>query len=314
MGRRAASLTAGLLAALFVLAAAPTAPAGTGDDRVVPSFDGSAALRWVERQCALGPRVPGTKAHRAWLRMVGAYLDSLGLSVTRQGFSHPSPLGPDTLHLTNLLVRVRPGLSPRLLLGAHWDSRPWSDQEPDPALQNRPVPGANDGASGVAVLLVLAGILARQGPPLGVDLAFFDLEDMGREGTPEEYCLGSRFMAEGWVGSPPDWVVVLDMVGANNLQIGRELYSQSQAPELQELLFRIAADRGFAEFNPALQLAIEDDHLSFQRIGVESVVLIGFNDPVWHTQRDTPDHISTRSLEHVGEVVCELIYGGRLVP
>jgi hypothetical protein len=291
----------------LVLAAIPRA-AGAG----VPTFDGREAQGWIERQCALGPRVPGTKAHERWIRMVTTYLDSLHVPVRREEFSRPSPLGADTLRLTNLVASIRPGVRPRLLLGAHWDSRPWADADPDPAMRNLPVPGANDGASGVAVLLVLARMMQEHAPSIGVDLAFFDMEDMGRSEHPEEYCQGSRFMASNWLGAPPDWVVVLDMVGSEETQFGREAYSVRQAPDLVDLLFRIAGAKGYREWNPESEYAVVDDHLPFQEIGVPAVDVIGFNDPNWHTRRDDPRHTSALRLFRVGTVMSELIWGGHL--
>lgn len=300
--RRCLFLFIGFLPVLF--------PGGAG--AAGPAFDGREAQGWIARQCALGPRVPGTTSHARWVRMVTTYLDSLRVPVRREEFSRPSPLGPDTLRLTNLIASIRPGVRPRLLLGAHWDSRPWADADPDPAMRNLPVPGANDGASGVAVLLVLARMLQEHPPDIGVDLAFFDMEDMGRAGHPEEYCQGSGFMASHWPGTPPDWVVVLDMVGSEAAQFGREAYSVQQAPDLVDLLFRIAGEKGYREWNPESEYAVVDDHLPFQAIGVPSVVVIGFNDPVWHTRADDPLHTSELRLSRVGTVMSELVWGGYL--
>lgn len=278
----------------------------------IPAFDGREAQRWIERQCALGPRVPGTVAHTRWIRTVTAYLDSLGVQVRREEFRRPSPLSSDTLRLTNLVASIHPGMHPRLLLGAHWDSRPWADEDPDSAMRRLPVPGANDGASGVAVLLVLARMMRENPPPLGVDLAFFDMEDMGRSGHPEEYCQGSRHMAANWPGALPDWVVVLDMVGSESAQFGRESYSFQQAPDLVDLLFRLAGEKGYREWNPESEYAVVDDHLSFQAIGVPAVDVIGFNDPNWHTRRDDPRGTSADRLGRVGTVMAELAWGGHL--
>lgn len=309
-GQRAA---AGLAAMLWLLAAGVAGVAGAARAEV-PSIDGREAQRWIERQCALGPRVPGSAAHRAWLGMVSAHLDSCAATWSRQEFTRPSPLGPDTLRLTNLVASFRPGVRPRLLLGAHWDSRPWADQDPDPANHGKPVPGANDGGSGVAVLAELARVFRRQPPPIGIDLAFFDLEDMGRPGHPEEYCQGSLEMARRWSGPLPDWVVVLDMVGSDLTTFGREEYSYRQSPGLVDLLFDIALDRGYTEWDPSRSWAVIDDHLPFQALGVPAVVVIGFDDPYWHTLRDDPLRTSSRRLQRVGQVVLDLIYGGRLAP
>jgi hypothetical protein len=278
----------------------------------VPSFDGREAQGWIERQCALGPRVPGTKAHERWVRVVTTYFDSLRVSVRREDFRRPSPFGADTLRLTNLIASIRPGIRPRLLLGGHWDSRPWADSDPDPAMRNLPVPGANDGASGVAVLLVLARMMQEHPPSIGVDLAFFDMEDMGRSGHSEEYCQGSRHMATNWPGTLPDWVVVLDMVGSEAAQFGREAYSVQQAPDLVDILFRLAEEKGYREWNPQSEYAVVDDHLSFQAVGVPAVDVIGFNDPNWHTRQDLPMHTSALRLFRVGTIMSELVWGGHL--
>jgi glutaminyl-peptide cyclotransferase len=283
-------------------------------EAAAPAFSGDRAQTWIERQCALGPRVPGTKAHERWIRMVTSYLDSLRVPVRKEAFSRPSPLGADTLRLTNLVASLRPGVRPRLLIGAHWDSRPWADQDPDSALRRRPVPGANDGASGVAVLLELARMMAQIPPPLGVDLAFFDMEDMGKSESGEGYCQGSLYMATNWPGPPPDWVVVLDMVGSEASQFGREAYSVQQAPALVDLLFRLAGERGYREWNPESEYGVEDDHVSFQSVGIPAVDVIGFNDPNWHTSRDDPRHTSALRLFRVGTVMADLIWGGHLGP
>jgi hypothetical protein len=280
----------------------------------LPAFDGREAQSWIERQCALGPRVPGTAAHAAWLRMVVSHFDSLGVPLRRQMFRRPSPLGADTLALTNLLASFRPGVRPRILLGSHWDSRPWADEDPDPTLRSRPVPGANDGASSSAVLLVLARLLRANPPPLGVDLAFFDMEDMGGVGKPEEYCQGSLEMVRQWTGPLPDWVVVLDMIGSDHTEFGKEAASEAQAPDLLHLIFELARERGYSEWNPESRLAVVDDHLPFQAAGVPAVVVIGFNDPYWHTLQDDPLRTSPERLSRVGTVILDLLQGGRLAP
>ena len=160
--------------------------------------------------------------------------------------------------------------------------------------------------------LTLARLLQETPPPLGVDLAFFDLEDSGRPGHPEEFCQGSLEMARRWISPYPDWVLVLDMVGSDRTEFGREQYSQLRAPELLDLVFQIAEEKGFTEWNSFSSFAIVDDHLPWQSVGVPAAVLVGFNDPNWHTVRDDPMRTSPRRLGRVGEVVLELIYGGYL--
>lgn len=302
------SLPAGMafLAAWALLAPGPAPGA--------PRVDGDEAHRWVVRQCDLGPRVPGTPAHSAWIEMVRGYLDSLGVEYQLQRFPHPDPHGGGTLTGTNILARFRPEARPRVLFGAHYDSRAWCDEEDSTIAATHAVPGANDGASGSALLLVLARALRENPPPLGVDLAFFDAEDQGDHGSEDTWCLGSAYAAANWPWDYPDWVIVLDMIGSPHTEFGRELYSKMYASSLQDLVFQVAAEKGFREWNPQAEYPVMDDHVPFLRMGIPSIVVIGFNDPFWHTRRDEPANVSPERLSRVGEVVSTLIYEGRLAP
>ncbi len=304
---------AALVALLCLLAAVPgrATPDGASSG---PRFDGQAALRWVHRQCDFGPRAPGSPGHAAALADFRAYFDSLGLERTSQVFETNSPLDGAPLVLTNVIVRVRPELRPRLLLGAHWDTRPIADLDADPARRQTPILGANDGASGVAVLAVLAQMLRDQPPPIGVDLVLFDGEDLGRHDRPEEFCLGSQWMVENWVGPWPDAVLILDMVGAPGAVFPREQFAHARAPEWVELPFEIAKRKGFQEWDLTTGYSIIDDHVAFLGKGVPASVLIGWGDPAWHTTGDRPERLSAQVLGRVGEVVTELIYGGYLAP
>ncbi|MCB9462350.1 MAG: M28 family peptidase [Candidatus Eisenbacteria bacterium] len=275
-------------------------------------FDGDAAFARVEAQCSFGPRVPGTKGHAACLAWIQDEVRALGLVPEAHGFRAVAPATGDTLDLTNVLVRIAPEKSPRLLLGAHWDTRGWSDQETDPALRALPVLGANDGASGVAVLLGLAEQFVATPPPIGIDLVFFDMEDQGRAGHPREYCLGSQWMARNWPGTLPDFVLVLDMVGSPETDLGRDLYSLGAFPGWNRLLFDVAEGLGFTEFDRTRAYELFDDHIPFLEIGIPSAVIIGFDAPTWHTQRDVPASVSADRLGRVGEVVLEVVHGGYL--
>lgn len=299
-------------ALLPALCLAVLLPAGPSAGR--PVLDGDEALNWVVRQCDLGPRVPGTPAHAAWLKIVGEYLDSLGVEYLLQRFPHPDPYSGRTITGTNVLVRFRPEKRPRVLFGTHFDSRAWCDEEDSTIARTHAVPGANDGASGAALLLVLARHLRDHAPPLGVDLAFFDAEDQGTRGREETWCIGSAYAATNWPWAKPDWVIVLDMIGSPHTEFGRELYSKTYARGLQDLVFQVAAEKGFAEWNPDTEYAVLDDHVPFLRAGIPSMVVIGFNDPFWHTRRDVPGNVSPDRLARVGEVVSTLIFDGRLAP
>ncbi|MCA9727496.1 MAG: M28 family peptidase [Candidatus Eisenbacteria bacterium] len=273
-------------------------------------FDAVQALRWVERQCDLGSRTPGSEAHRKCQELIVGQLSSLGFSTERLPFEASHPKDGSPVSGVNLLCRIRPGATPRLLLGAHYDSRPWADEEPDASRHDKPVPGANDGASGVGVLLELARIWAAEPPPIGVDLAFFDLEDLGQHGTPTSFCLGSQWLAAHYPGGLPSAVLVLDMVGSPTAEFGRELYAWNLAPAWADLVPQLARERGFAEWPEGVEYAVVDDHLPFLHQHLPANVIIGLNDPFWHTLADTPDKISPRTLSHVGEVVLAVVAGG----
>ncbi len=298
-------MRSGLLLLWMLLSSSHAVAAG-------PTFDGARAQRWIERQCALGPRVPGTPAHAACLSMMTGYLDSLGVSYRKEPFRVASPSGKGEVACTNLLVSFRPELRPRLLIGSHWDSRPWADQDADPAAHALPVLGANDGASSTAVLLELARVLKASPPSIGVDLAFFDAEDLGKEGRPDDYCLGSQRMVADWTGPLPDWVLVLDMVGARGAVFQPELYSRELHPEWVDLIFETARSLGFSEFDPSGGNYIVDDHVAWLRRGVPATDIIGWGDPAWHTRNDTPNLTSASTLGRVGTLVLELIRGGSL--
>ncbi|MEZ4649147.1 MAG: M28 family peptidase [Candidatus Eisenbacteria bacterium] len=295
----------GVAVSLAVISVAGVAVART-------PFDGEKAFARVEAQCSFGPRVPGTDGHAKCLEWILAEVRGMGLDPEPLAFRLSAPANGDTLDLTNVLVRIAPEKSPRLLLGAHWDTRAWSDQERDPKLRGLPVLGANDGASGVAVLLGLAEQFAATPPPIGIDLVFFDGEDQGRAGHPREYCLGSQWMARNYPGTRPDFVLVLDMVGSPETDLGRDLYSLGAFPAWNRLLFDVAAGLGFTEFDPTRAYELFDDHIPFLEIGIPSAVIIGFDDPTWHTQQDVPANVSGDRLARVGEVVLEVVHGGYL--
>jgi hypothetical protein len=302
-----------LLLCLLPLASAPAA-AQVGAT-ALPAFSGERAMHWLRYQCDIGPRVPGTPGIRRLRRALVAHADSLGLSCAELGFSRQDPYESQPLELCNVVISAGPAQGRRLWLAAHYDTRPRCDRDPDPALRDQPLPGANDGASGVAVLLHLAELLAAAPPPRGVDLIFFDGEDYGREGDLAGYCMGSRHLAEHWreFGSPlargePAGLILLDMVGEKGLSVPQELYSLGQAPEWTQSVFRRAAELGLGAFAPRAGRAVYDDHIPFLQAGIRAVDLIDFDFPQWHTTGDVPAVCSAASLEQVGKLVTDIAY------
>lgn len=291
---------------VLALAAAIAAPAACAGRIEV---DGVRAQARVVHQVAAGARVPGSVAHAHILEWLAGELTRLGGRVERQAFTDSSLGRP--LALTNVVARFGPAAAaPRIVLCAHWDSRPWADQDPDPAFRALPVPGANDGASGVAVLLEVAELMSRRPPPLGVDLVFFDGEDQGRATESQDFCLGARYYARRLqaTGERPLAAFLFDMVGDRELEIHPEVQSSERAANLVALVLDGARATGAWQFKSDPRYSITDDHIPLLEAGVPAVDIIDFDYPAWHTHRDLPDQTSPASLAAVARVAAWIVY------
>lgn len=276
-----------------------------------PRFDGAAAYELVQRQVAFGPRVPGTEGHRAMAAWVEEYLRQRADTLIVQRFTHVSVDGV-SLPMVNFLARFRPSSRPVLLL-AHWDTRPRADAAYEPADREKPVPGANDGASGTAVLLELANVLAQTPPPRAVDILLVDGEDYGDFAVGEDVFLGSRhFAANLPQGYRAEYGVLLDMVGDRDLNIYVEGNSNRLAPEVVDRVWNIARRLGFNDiFHRETRHTVNDDHIPLNNAGIPTIDVIDFDYAYWHTPEDTPDKVTASSLGAVGTVMTRLIYRGR---
>ncbi|NOX37545.1 MAG: M28 family peptidase [Calditrichaeota bacterium] len=289
--------------------------AGIGDipAEPPPRFDAQSAWQYLVKQVAFGPRNPGSPGHRQCLQFLKTELQKFADQVIEQPFMHYDAYRGKTLVMTNLIARFRPNVEPRILLCAHWDTRPFADRDPNPANRQTPIPGANDGASGVAVLLEVARILKQQPPPIGVDIVLFDGEDYGREGHLEEYFLGSRYFVQNNDRYFPAFAILLDMVGDANLQLPREGFSVMYAPEVVDRVWRIAREMGYSQFEDRIGLQVNDDHVILNEGGIPTINIIDFQYPdashrFWHTLQDVPENCSPESLKVVGDVLLKLIY------
>jgi Zn-dependent M28 family amino/carboxypeptidase len=236
-------------------------------------------------------------------------LRTAGAVVRLQRFEIEDPYGSGRLPLANIIGSFYPGEKRRFLLAAHYDTRPWADEDEDPDAHSQPILGANDGASGVAVLLEMAGILGSHRPKgLGVDLVFFDGEDYGRSGDTQHYLLGSKHFAANLGGYRPQGGILLDMVGARDARIGQEGTSLNHAPELTAKIFERAQRLGLDLFVAEPAEAIYDDHVPLLQAGIPVVDLIGWPYPFWHTLADTPDKCSQETLRSVGTLVADIVY------
>jgi glutaminyl-peptide cyclotransferase len=277
-----------------------------GPARPAPETDGDAALAYVRTQLEFGPRIPGTEGHRR----MAAWLDSL-LRVTAdslvvQSWDHTA-LDGTVLPLRNYIARFNPGATERILFLAHWDSRPAAD---GPASRDRkaPVPGANDGASGVAVLLAMADAFKRSPPAVGVDLLFVDGEDYGSFSEDRDVLIGSRYYALNPLPGPkPLFAVLYDMVGDAEPRYYQEGFSLTAAPEVVDLVWRTAAEMGHGDiFVAEPGISVTDDHIPLQQAGFRAIDVIDFdygpNNKWWHTPDDTLDKISAASLKVAADV------------
>jgi glutaminyl-peptide cyclotransferase len=279
----------------------------------IPAFNGRRAFDFLTDQTAFGPRNPNSKGHAECLSYLTTRLRECTNDVRLQEFTHEG-YDAERLVLTNIIASFHQEAGTRILLCAHWDTRPRADQDENEEFRRKPILGANDGASGVAVLLEIAAILSSNPPPVGVDIVLFDGEDYGREGDHANYLLGSRYFASVIpTTNQPKFGILLDMVGDKTLDLPREQNSVRYAPDIVNLVWNTAARLGIRQFENIPGEEIMDDHLPLNQVGIKAIDIIDFNYPdntnrFWHTLQDTPDHCSSESLEAVGTVLVHVIY------
>lgn len=275
-------------------------------------FDGVQALEYVKQQLAFGPRVPGTEAHRRGGDWITSMMRSRADTVIEQRWDHRTAAG-DSLPMRNILARYRPELGERILYVAHWDSRPRSENATDPAQRSMPVPGANDGASGVALLIALGDLLKKTPPSVGVDFLFTDGEDYGEFGPPEvDVLIGAKYFGD----HPPDagyrplFGVLWDMIGDRDLSIAKEGHSVDKAGDVVERVWRVASELGYGQyFTPSNWGNINDDHVPLLAKGMPVIDVIDIGYSWHHTPDDTIDKVSSVSLKIVGDVAWALLEG-----
>ena len=254
------------------------------------SFDGQRAYADVQTQVAFGARIPGTDGHAKIQEWIREELVKAGWQVEIQ---ESEALG----HPIQNIIAKRNDESPQIIFGAHYDSRMFADNDADVANRSLPVPGANDGASGVAVLLELARTLPQDTSPIW--LVFFDAEDNGNiEGW--DWILGSREFVKNNILQPRA-VVIVDMIGDADLNIYKERNSNA---ELTDQIWNTAKSLGYEDkFIPEYKHSMLDDHTPFVQAGMPAIDIIDFDYPYWHTMQDTTDKVSAESLEIVGNTL-----------
>ena len=285
------------------------------EDRARTAFSGPGAYEHVKTQIAFGPRVPGTESHRRAGDWIVEQMRARADTVLEQRWTHRTASG-DTLPMRNILARWRPEARGRVLYLTHWDSRPIADSAVDTLQRRMPTPGANDGASGVALFIALGDVLQASPPTVGVDLLFVDGEDYGDFDKKQDVLIGSRYFA----ANPPSadyrplFGVLWDMIGDADLRIYQEIYSVRAAPEVVTRVWSKAAELGYERvFVPQARFEVYDDHIPLIEKGWRVINVIDIEYPndrtrtYHHTPQDLPDKVSPRSLQIVGDVATSLL-------
>jgi len=277
---------------------------GENEDALGTEFNAENAYKYLLAQCDFGPRYPGSEAHEHTKDYLLAELKKFSKSVETQTFSQK--VKDKKLNLTNIIAEFGKSDDETIMFAAHWDTRPIADHDPEPDNRNTPILGANDGASGVAVLLEVARVLCIKPPDKRVLLVLFDGEDYGK--SIYDMMLGSRYFSKNMGNWKPDWGILLDMIGDKDLQIPIEANSWHAAQKQVKIIWNKAEELNLTAFQQRLGPAIYDDHIPMVEAGVPFVDLIDFDYPYWHTLEDTQDKCSADSLEVIGKLVLAIIY------
>ncbi|THG46985.1 M28 family peptidase [Muribaculum caecicola] len=284
-------------------------------------FNADSAYSYVGRQVAMGPRIPGSDAHKECEQFISRFMLESGADTVSTQRGTMLAADGKRIPVANIFAQYNPVAEKRVLLIAHYDTRPWADADTDKLNHNKPVPGANDGASGVGVLLEIARQIGQKRPEIGVDFLFTDAEDMGvsgESGAEDSWCLGTQM----WVAqmpytaaNRPAYGILLDMVGHSDAVFKREYVSDIFAPAVNNRVWAVAKASGFASrFADGQGGAVTDDHTFINRAGIPCIDIVDCVNPQtgsfpanWHTINDNMEHISVHTLKAVGQTVLNTI-------
>ena len=292
--------------------------------RVVPTFNPDSAYQYVKAQCDFGPRVPGTEAHTACLQYFVEQFSRFGADTVIVQEGESMIYDGTKMPIRNVVASYGLGKPNRVMICAHWDSRPFADNDINPNNRRKAIIGANDGASGVGVMMELARQLGQKNAAIGVDLILFDLEDWGAPDWEQSklsdggWALGSKYWASRphIPGYQAQFAILLDMVGAQGAQFYREYFSDQYASWVVDRVWNKAADLGLAHvFVNQRGGGVTDDHINVNRAGIPCIDIIqfqtdtgtGFGD-YWHTHNDDMHNIDPITLDAVGRVLMEIVY------
>jgi len=283
----------------------------------VPEFNADSAYQYIQKQVDFGPRVPGTKAHKACADWLEQTFKSFNTAVTVQTDKVKAHTG-EMLPMYNVIASINPTQKTRILLGAHWDTRPNADQDSDENKVDEPIIGANDGGSGVGVLLEIARIMAANPANIGVDIILFDVEDYGDYGTSNSFCLGSQYWSrkKHIENYSAKYGILIDMVGSADATFLQEIYSLQYAAPIVKKVWNAAHSLGFGPYfkNTRTRTAITDDHYFVNTLANIPMIDIIHYTPqgnfghFWHTHNDDMKIIDKGTLKAVGQTVLHVIY------
>ncbi len=280
------------------------------DETIV--FDGEKSMEYLVQQCDIGVRNPGSTGHEKAKEMYISFLKNHADTVIAQNFSQYIEPDDVTFELTNIIAGFDIEKGNSLLIGAHWDTRPRAEHAVNPADRDKPIIGANDGASGIAVLMHLAEILQTMELNRSVYLVFFDGEDYGFSGDFEYFCMGSKYFAKNLPVKNIKEAIIIDMIGDCDLSIPMERNSYRSNKKLMKKIWNIAKARGYKSYKNQLGYEIYDDHVPFIEAGIPAIDIIDFDYPnkyknYWHTHQDTPDKCCPESLKQIGQVLVDYL-------
>ncbi len=281
----------------------------------VPIFDGEKAFNHLIKQCDFGPRDPGSVGHSKALEYYLATFSLLADTVFAQNFKDKMPRTGIEVQMNNVIARFNTYSPKQIVISAHWDTRPWAENSNSIMRKNSPIIGANDGASGVAVILELANIFHKNPPPIGINLVLFDAEDYGVAGDNWSYCIGSQYFARNLPIPYPEYSINIDMVADRQPEFFIERISYQQNAPLVMELWELSEKLGLKAFKKQAKHAVFDDHVPLYEIaGIPAINIIDFDYPnervnYHHTHNDIVQNCSPEGMSQVGTLIVNHVYG-----
>ena len=270
-------------------------------------FNAKRAMGYLEAICAIGPRQSGTGGMKKQQDLIQEHFEKLGAKVVFQTFTAKQLSQKKPIDMANIIVSWHPERQKRSILCSHYDTRPIADQEPDPRKWREKFVSANDGGSGVALLMELGNHMKDLKTPVGVDFVFFDGEEYVFNKT-DKYFFGSEYFARTWKATKdrPDYkaAILLDMIAGENLRLPAEGNSWFRARPLVQEIWALAAELRCSAFQNKVGERVMDDHLALQNAGIMAIDLIDFEYPHWHRLSDVPENCSAESMEQVARVLA----------